>query len=184
MTENSENRIIEDTLRQIFEQTLPERIKRYIEIKPHPIIPYHHFSSVSAECIELFRDGHYFGCISLAQAVAEAIVKFLCERNGWKPKKHYEKNIIKLHSRKFISDIIQNCFMEIWKTRDDYHHLNSSIETDRQKLEKMAKEKLGILQQIESDIFGFTIVEGKIKPINLKYWDIDGDTAPVFIRGL
>ncbi len=182
--ENIEKRLAEDTLRQLFEQTLPDRIRRYLEVKPHPITAYHHFSSVSAECIDLFRDGHFFGCISLVQAVTEALVKFLCIRNGWKSEKQFEKNIHKLFSRKFISDQVKDYFLQIWQTRDDYHHLNPNIETDRQKLESIAREKLDILNKIESDIFAFTLVEGKIRPTNLKYWDIDGDTAEVFLRCL
>ena len=179
-----ERKIFEDTQRQLFEQTLPARIDRYMQVKPHPITANHHFSSISAECIDLYRDGHFFGCISLAQAVAEAMVKFLCSRNGWRPRKQFEKNIEKLLTRKFISPQIYDCFVMIWQTRDDYHHLNSNIETDRQKLESVAKEKLTLLNKIESDIFAFTVVEGKIKPTNLKYWDIDGDTTDVFLRCL
>jgi len=180
--ENIERFSIESTLRQLFEQTLPERIKRYLEIKPHPIIANHHFSSVSTECIDLFRDGHFFGCVSLVQAVAEALAKFLCIRNQWNPKKHFEKNITKLFSRKFISIQTKDCFLQIWKTRDDYHHLNPNIEIDHQKLESMARNKLNLLKSIESDIFAFTFVDGKICPTNMKYWDIDGDRTDVYLR--
>ena len=182
MEESVEKRLIEETLRQTFEQGLSKQIKRYLEVKPHPIVANHHFSSVSAECIDLFRSGHFFGCISLVQAVAEALVKFLCIRNGWKPKKQFEKNISKLFSRRFITSEIKDYFSQIWKKRDDYHHLNSNIEIDRQKLESMAREKLDMLNKIESNIFAFTIVEGKIRPVNLKYWDVDGNKTEVFLR--
>lgn len=182
MDRQVERKRIENDLRQVFEQSLPTRIQRYMEIKPHPIIANHHFSSVSTECIDLYRDGHFFGCISLIQAVAEALVKFLCFRNGWKPDKVFEENINKLVTRSFISSQIKNFFLEIWDKRDDYHHLNSTVENDRKKLESMAKTRLDLLSKIESEIFNFKIVDGKISPTNPKYWDIKGNTATVYLR--
>ena len=68
--------------------------------------------------------------------------------------------------------------------RDDYHHLNPNIETDRFELEKMAYEKILLLNQIESEIFKFSISdEGNLIPDNKKYWDINKDgTVPVFLK--
>ncbi len=63
-----------DSMKQEFEQTLLERVKRYLQVKPHGIIPNAPFSVPSSECSLLFRDGHFFACIALVQAVAEAIV--------------------------------------------------------------------------------------------------------------
>lgn len=173
---------ITEDLRQLFEQMLPDRVRRYLELRPHPIVANHHFSSVSTECIELFRDGHFYGCISLAQAVAEALVKFLCMRNHWKPDQNFEKNLRKLVSRKFILESTKDCLEQIWKKRDDYHHLNQSVEKDRQKLEAMAKEKVRLLNKVESEIFEFTIVDGKICPSKPKYWDIVGNKADIYLR--
>ena len=82
----------EDTLKQEFALTLDQRAKRYLELRPHGIIPNSHFAAVSAECHSLYRDGHFYGTISLAQSVTEALIKFLCEKNGWKPNKDFEKN--------------------------------------------------------------------------------------------
>jgi len=182
MEEEWERKRIENDLRQLFEQSLPGRIRRYQEVKPHPIVANHHFSLVSAECIDLFQDGHFYGCISLAQAVAEALVKFLCNRNQWKPEKSFEKNLEKLVSRRFISEQTRDCLEQIWKKRDDYHHLNQSVQKDRQKLEAMAKAKMKLLNKVEGEIFAFTIVDGKICPSKPKYWDIDGNKADVFLR--
>src|SRR3989344_8599575 len=111
----------EDTLKQEFALTFDQRVKRYIELKPHGIIPNSHFAAVSAECQSLYRDGHFYGAISLAQSVTEALVKFLCERNGWKPNKDYEKNLEQLKTREKISPELASLFTEVWKSRDDYH---------------------------------------------------------------
>lgn len=172
----------EDTLKQEFGLTLDQRVKRYLELKPHGVIPSSHFASVSAECHYLYRDGHFYGTISLGQSVAEALIKFLCNRNGWKPNKDFEKNLKQLETRGKVSQELASVFTEIWKNRDDYHHLNPQIEQDRRKLELLAKEKLTKLKKIEQELFAFTINEGKLIPKYPKYWDQKDGTVPVFLR--
>jgi hypothetical protein len=175
--------MIEDGIKQEFEQTLPSRVERYLKVKPHGIIPLTEFAPVSAECALLFRDGHFYGAIALSQAVAEAIAKFLCQKNGWKPKKSFEENIAKLETRQFIRKNIKEKFLSLWDKRDDYHHLNPTIETDRQKLEALAYDKLLLPKEIESEVFKFSIVDGRLVPENPKYWAIQSNgTVPVFLR--
>lgn len=173
---------VEESIRQEFEGTLPERVTRYLQVKPHPITPNTHFAAVSAQCSLLFRDGHFYGCIALTQAVAEALVKFLCRKNSWKPAKEFEANIERLSVRNVISDELKESFLMIWENRDDYHHLNPSIETDRRKLEELAREKARLLAGIESEIFHFAVVNGELVPKHPKYWDISGKQANVFLR--
>lgn len=173
----------EDGIKQEFEQTLSSRVERYLKVKPHGIIPFTEFAPVSAECTFLFRDGHFYGAIALSQAVGEAIAKFLCKKNGWKPKKSFEENVAKLETRKFISNDLKDKFLSLWEKRDDYHHLNPTIETDRRKLEALANEKVCALKEIESQVFKFSIVEGKLVPENRKYWSVQPNgTVPVFLR--
>lgn len=172
----------EEDIRQLFEQRLPDRVRRYFEVKPHSIISNSYFSAVSAECIELFREGHFYGCIVLAQAVVEALVKFLCEKNQWRSDKVFEKNVKKLFKRKFISDSANKSLLQIWAKRDDYHHLNPKIETDKKNLEVLAKERVQLLNEVEAEIFHFELVNGKIAPTHPKYWDIDDGKADVYLR--
>ena len=176
--------LAEDAIKQEDAQTLQIRALRFRKAKPHLIVPYTEFALVSAECVYLFRDGHFYGCIALAQSVAEAIARFLCQKNSWKPDKTFEKNIKKLHNRKFISDELKNNFLKMWKKRDDYHHLNTKIETDRIKLEKIAYDKILLLNKIESEIFKYSISkDGKLIPDNKKYWKSNKDgTVPVFLK--
>ena len=131
----------------------------------------------------LFRDGHYYAAIALSQAVGEATVKFLCSKNGWKPCKNFEKNVGTLETRHVISRNLKERFLNLWKERDDYHHLNSTIETDRQKLETLACEKVLLLKEIESEVFAVSFVGGKLVPQCRKYWALQEDgTVPVFLR--
>lgn len=175
--------LTEDGIKQEFEQTLSSRVKRYLRVKPHGIVPATAFAPVSAECALLFRDGHFYGAIALSQAVAEAIARFLCQKNGWRPKKNFEENVAKLETRQFISKIMKDKFLSLWSKRDDYHHLNPSIEMDRQKLETLAYDKVSLLKEIESEVFKFSIVDGKLVPENMKYWALHPKgTAPVFLK--
>ena len=170
-THDTMQRIItEDSIKQEFEQTLSSRVERYLKVKQPIVVPYTEFAPASAECALLFRDGHYYGCISLSQAVAEAITRFLCHRNGWKPNKSFEQNVGKLKARQFISEEIYDKFIKIWENRNDYHHLNPSIKIDRQNIESLAYEKIVLLKEIEVEVFRFTIADGAISPENTKYW--------------
>jgi len=173
---------LKDTLKQMFDLTLEQRIKRSLELKPHGMIPNSHFAAVSAECHLLYRDGHYYGTISLTQAVAEALVKFLCNVNGWRPDKEFEENLRKLEKRRKITEDLKTLFVNIWKERDDYHHLNPKIEQDRQRLEKLAKTKLSFLNKVEGQLFAYSIKDGKHVPKYPKYWDQKDGKVPVFLR--
>lgn len=175
--------LAEDGIKQEFEQTLSSRVERYLKVKPHGIVPFTEFAPVSAECTLLFRDGHFYGSIALSQALAEAIARFLCQKNGWKPKKSFEENIAKLETRLFISKDMKAKFLRLWEKRDDYHHLNPTIQTDRQKLEVLAYERVLLLKEIESEVFRFSFVDGKLVPENREYWALQQNgTVPVFLK--
>lgn len=163
--------------RQEFDQSISDRIKRYMEIDSAWMIPNHHFAAVSAECKLVYRDGHYYSCIALVQSVAEALVRFLCERNGWRAGGDYEKNIKTLTRRRKIAGRLASKFRYIWKTRNDYHHLNTSILRDRVKLSELAKNTMKSLADIEKEIFAFNIRNGKIVPKNKKLWSECEDKA-------
>lgn len=171
-----------DTLEQEFSLTLEDRIKRSLELKPHNIIPNSHFAAVSAECFRLYRDGYYYGAISLSQSIAEALVKFLRKTHGDKPDKVFEKNLEKLVTRGFITKELAAHFNNIWKERDDYHHMNPSVEQDRLKLELLAKSKLEDLKKIEAELFAYSAKEGKLIPKFPKYWDLKEGKVSVFLR--
>jgi hypothetical protein len=177
-----EQRQIEESLEQEYKGTLKERVKRYLKVKPHPIIAGTHFAPVSAEIPLLFRDGHYYGCIALTQAVAEALVRFMCMRNRFDPEKDFKKNTEKLYTRKFIKENLRKALLKVWENRDAYHHLNPNIEKGRKKLEELAFEKVRILREIEKEIFDFTVIDGSIKPNNPKYWDMNGKHTQAFLR--
>ena len=172
----------EDSLRAEFEFSLPARIERSLEAKPAGIVPFTHFAAVSAECTRLYRDGHFYGCVSLAQSVAEAIARFLCEKNGWKPARAFEKNVATLVGRKVIDEPTQRIFLTIWEKRNDFHHLNSNVPTDSAELERLAREVVPCLVDLEGRVFRFRIVDGKLHPEDPKLWPRDGDHVDVYLN--
>ena len=173
-----------DTLTQMFNFTIDDRVERWAEVRPHNIIPSSHFAAVSMESYELYRDGYFYGAISLSQSVAEALLRFLCDKNDIEPdEERYWENIKKLKTLG-LSNKLLKLFKAIRQGRNDYHHLNPTIETDRQALGALAKEKLQTLQAIESEIFAYTTDQGKINPVYPQYWDLDAstNTMQVYLR--
>ena len=174
---------LEEDFRSEFESTIRARVERYLAVKPHEIIADTYFSRVSTEISALFRDGQFYGCIALSQAVGEALVRYMCERNSFRPEKVYEKNLEKLSNRRFVNATLKDQFVELWSGRDDYHHLKSNIEQDRQKLEELAETKAKLLMEIEKEIFGYTPGEQGVILKHPQYWNLDeGNQVQAFIR--
>ena len=173
---------LEHTLKAECLSTISDRITRYLELDFIKVTPNTHFASISAECI-LYRDGYFGACIALCQAIAEALVRFLCERSRFKASKNFEGNIETLCRRKIKPDC-SKLLKEIWEGRDDYNHLNPKVPTERIKLQAIAKSKMIALHAVESDVFAFEWVGGAIKPNYPKYWPQtqNGSYLNVFLR--
>jgi hypothetical protein len=176
-------RELEDTLKGESLSTISERITRYLELNFTEVIPNEQpFAPISAECIRLYRDGYFFACIALCQAVAEAIVRLLCTKSRFKADKVFEKNIDTLNRRQ-IKPGCSELLEEIWKGRDDYHHLNTKVPTERTELQIIAKSKIIALHNVESRVFAFEWVGGAIKPKYHKYWpETQNGRLNVFLR--
>ena len=86
----------------------------------------------------------------------------------------------KLSARNVIPGKLKKSLLRIWVKRDDYHHLNPNIEGDRQALEQLAGGKVRLLAEVESEVFRFTVADGKITPEQPKYWKGNGNQ--VFLR--
>lgn len=174
-----EKRMLEDSLKQEFEATLKNRVERYLRVKPHGIIPNTPFARASSECSKAFRDGQFYGCISLTQSVAESLVKHLCKCNSSRPDKVFEKNVGTLLKRGFITTEQSEDFLKIWEDRDDFHHLNDNVENDYLKLISLAESKLILLNKLEKQVFNFSVNKGAIVPKSPKYWTTG---TQVFLR--
>ena len=116
------------------------------------LVPYGPFAGPSSECLTLFRDGRFYGCIALTQAVIEALV-----RHVWQTKMKMkrtkagsdESNLKSLCSLGVINTDLKTRLDLLWIERNDFHHLNPGIETDRNKLEAIALKNLQMLGDLE-----------------------------------
>lgn len=168
-----ERRELEDTFREDCFNTISDRVTRWLELNFPKIIPNTYFASISDECIRLYRDGYFFACIALCQAIDEAIVRLICEGNGIGSPHFvkFETNIRKLKKLKdkIPSDWIET-FERIWKNRNDFHHLNPEVPTQKEKLREIAKDKIVALVDVESKVFASDIVQGAISPKYPQHW--------------
>lgn len=172
---------IENTLRQIFEQTLHERIERYLEIDHHGIIGNHYFASASSECIDLYRDGYFIAVVMVTQAVNEGILKLVADRNKVSAKNHSEL-MKELIEKNIISKKCVEASERIWNSfRNDIHHMNPTV--TRIPFRDLAKQNIQDIATIEKDIFEVSFDNGKLVPKQPQYWDVQKDgTVPIFLR--
>jgi hypothetical protein len=201
-------REIKDDLRSLLEQSIDQRVNRYLEINHHWIIGNHHFAAASAECIELYRDGYFIGAVMMSQAVNEGIIKFIVEKNDIdKYRKKTLKKIMIFFAKIFninrhkdiatksISELIDelvekniiskrcaNASKQIWGSfRNDVHHMNPKVAAIP--FDVLAKRNLQSLAIIEKEIFGTDIKNGMLIPHQPKYWDLQDDgTVQAFLR--
>ena len=173
-----------EQLKRTDESRFAGRAERAARTKVHGLIPNHFFSFASSECRDVFIDGHYYASISLAQAVAEGLARYLGDFHQVGAKKDPPKRVRRLLSKGVISQRITDAFLRIWgNDRNTFHHVNTDIQTDHQELERRAEECVNSLLEIESDVFAYEISEGKIVPKVHAYWPrVDSEHLQVFLR--
>ncbi len=174
-------RRLQDDLRSSLEQSIDQRVDRYLEINHQWIIGNHYFAAASAECIELYRDGYFISTVMVSQAVNEGIFRFVAEKNSIDRESH-EQFIKELMNGNIISEDCAEASQRIWGSfRNDVHHMNPKVATIP--FETLAKRNLQDLSVIEKEIFGVDVNNGKLIPHQPKYWDVQNDgTVPAFWR--
>lgn len=174
---------IENYLRRKFEADLQARVRRTQELSYPRVIGGHYFAAASSQCLELYRDGYMLGCIMCSQALLEAVLKFVAQRNGMEFNKEIEDLIRDLGAKRILNDKALNAAKLAWRHRNDFHHLNPGISVID--LETKAKECVEATCTLEEEIFGASFVARALRPKNPIYWDISSDgTAPVYLRQL
>ncbi len=144
---------IEQSIKQEFEKSLPDRVARHLQISSCAFAASAQFSTASLECSLLFRDGYFYACIALTQAIADSLARSLCHKNGWEPSRNLQTNVEKLCVRDVISDKAGKALVKIWEKRNDYYNLNPNLAPDRRALEDLAREKIRLLAEAEKEIY-------------------------------
>ena len=168
--------VIED-LRQRDEQTREDRADRYLEVRQQGFIPNYHFADASAECVFLYRDGHFIATVMTTQAVNEGILKFVAERNNIEKTDYCNlRALLKLLVSQGIFS--QDCFeasKQIYGSfRNDVHHMSLKVATID--FQELAKKNIQNLSVIEREIWAaYPDADGKLVPLQPKYWDKNPD---------
>ena len=155
-----------------------------METERHPIIPNHYFSYVSSECQLLFKNGHYYGCIALCQSVAEALARFMYEKwAGKPPAEKFGANIHKIRNENVQPDV-SNMLEDIYggQQRQDFHHLNKTVPKEYEQLRIIATEKINLLNKVESQVFEYEVIKGRLKVKYPQYWEITNGFYNAYLR--
>ena len=179
---------LKSSLTSSFEAGLPQAIERANELQFINLIPNHWFSRAVSESLKLYVNGHFYGVIVTSQAYIEALGKFLCKLNGQSASKNDTiKDWKKMNERGFAKDSSLASAEKIYAGRNDFHHLNPTVENDYQKLKSLALDCLNNIFIIESEFFSYTYDNGKIVVANPKYWpkiSTSEDQIQVYIRNI
>jgi hypothetical protein len=169
-------------MRAALEQTIEDRLERYLEVAHQGIIPNHHFATASSECIDLYRDGYALSAVMVSQAVTEAIWRFVLERNQVQADGDRPAQATALVKRGILSTECAEAFGRIWRSfRNDVHHMNPKVSSVP--FRELARRNLKDLATIEREIFAVSFNNGKLVPIQPLYWDLGADgTTSVFLR--
>lgn len=163
-------------LRESDEQTREDRADRYLEVNQQGFIPNHYFAPASAECLFLFRDGHFIATVMTTQAVNEGILKFVAEQNNIQKRDYCNLcALLKLLVSRGIFS--RDCFeasKQIYKSfRNDVHHMNPKVAMID--FQELAKKNIHNLAVIEREIWGAYHEDKRLVPLQPKYWDIKPD---------
>jgi hypothetical protein len=153
----AEQRKIKEAIRNKLVRTLSERAVGLPKIQASFSKSEHPLAAPSAECAEQFRQGKYFACISLTQAVLEAVIRHVWQINFKKKPDQdsgFARNLESLHKKRLVSDEMKDRFDQIWGERSSFLHLNPTKECDEQKLEELAGNTLKLLNDLEQAFFG------------------------------
>jgi hypothetical protein len=171
----AERRNIEETIKNDVLRTLSDRATRFLQVRPAITVPDGPFAAPSVECAEQFRDGHYFGCITLTQVVLEAVIRHVWQvKLKKKPDQEgsFDKNLEALHKKKFVSDEWKTKLDQMWAERQSFHHLRPSVDADHLKLQETARNTLKLLYDLEREFFGFKMQDGIVVPDHPEYWSL------------
>ena len=182
--DSDEQRRIEVSIKHEVLRTLSDRAARFLQVRAVPRTPDSPFAAPAAECAAQFRDGHYFGCIALTQAVLEAVIHHIWQvkiRKTPHQKRSFEHNLNALHKKQLISEAWKSQLDQMWADRYRFSCLRPSEESERQQLETMARHLLTLLNELEQAFFGFAVQEGMVLPQHPEYWSLTGATSGVFM---
>ncbi|WP_429816403.1 hypothetical protein [Ensifer sp. B1-9] len=176
----------EDRMRERLVKVGPQVAARAKLVKFQHFIPGHWFSAAASECVQMFIHGHFYGCISVAQAYVEALGKYLSGVHQVRVSNDPPILWGRLSKEGIVSKDVAASAKSLFTDRNDFHHLNKDLERDHSKLEQRALHCLDAIYDIECEIFAYSVSEGVVTIHKPQYWPEGREkgTAQVFIRNI
>ena len=175
-------------MRARFEASLPDRARRAAAVELQQFIPAHWFAAAASECAGMYIAGFFYGAISVAQAYVEALSKYLAEHHRVRIGKDTGERCRRLHEKGIISSNALHAALTIFDDRNDFHHLNKSVEQDFHKLATRAEHCINHIHTLESEVFAFSFsadTPGSVVLEKPNYWPSEGPTLTrVHLRSL
>ncbi|MBI2768557.1 MAG: hypothetical protein HYX47_02945 [Burkholderiales bacterium] len=158
-------------LRDRFERTFEEKVQRALEVRPQAIVPNTHFTTVSNECISLYRDGYFMATAMATQALNEGLIRFIADRNEIASNQDPYALVDQFEAQKIVTPEGAAAFRRVLRSfRNDFHHLNPSI--SKVPVRDIAKRNIEDIAGLEREFFEHEFHEGGIAPKQPKYWDL------------
>jgi hypothetical protein len=135
----------------------------------------------------MYIGGYFYGAISVAQAYVEALAGYLAETNFVRKASKPGDMWARLRDEQVVTSSCADAARAILDNRNDFHHLNKDIETDRQSLEARAGRVIEHLHTIESEVFACALsaTPGVVDLKQPRYWPSDTPgLAQVHLRSL
>jgi hypothetical protein len=174
-------------MRASFEASLPHRLTRAVRVQLQNIIPAHWFAAAASECAGMYVSGFFYGAISIAQAYVEALTRFLADHHRTKVQSDPAERCRYLNREGLLTEQAMTAALAILSDRNDFHHLNRSVEQDYEKLQARAADCVNQLHTIESQVFEYSFgpEPGKLALKKPEYWPSGGPgLAQVNLRQL
>jgi hypothetical protein len=116
------------------------------------VVPERPLAAPSVECLELFRSGRLYGCIALAHAIIEAMV-----RGAWQEKMKlrrtragtFSDNLKALSSMGLVSTEFKTRLDLLWIERNEFLRTEPTSVSDPARLAAVAKRSLEMLAELE-----------------------------------
>ncbi len=151
----TERQQLEQSIKNEVLLTLSNRADRFLQVQGDSWVSEGPFAAPLSECVQQFRDGHFFGCISLGQTVLEMLIL-----HEWRVRlkkrpsqeESFDKHVDALHKKKIISDQWKAKLKQAWDNRHSFYHLTPAVKADHLKLEDAAREMLQLLNDLTQAI--------------------------------
>jgi len=124
-----------------------------LEPGDHPVGMASPFAHLVLECDQLFRAGHFYGCIALSYMVLESMVRHLALsqlKNALKTEPTFENLLQALYKKKILTSDQKTKLQEMRADHNVFQQLGSAIEAhNRQGLAVLALNKLELVRTLD-----------------------------------